>query len=170
MPRGGDMGVFIPLEDGALTALIDASGHGLAAYQVAQTARNTILNSSSYEPLVLMTELDYALRGGIGAAVAIARVYYDRIEYSGVGNVRTSVDLKPLISDPGVVGLRMRKPKKVTIGFAQNSWLLMHTDGIKRPSSILNGTAESATKLLIETCASDLDDAGVLLTRWRSEV
>ena len=60
-PRGGDMGVYIPLEDGALAAMIDASGHGLAAYSVAQTARNIILNHTSRDPVVILNDLNTAL-------------------------------------------------------------------------------------------------------------
>ena len=82
LPRGGDMGVVIQHNNGALAAPIDASGHGLAAYSVAQTARNTILNSSTRKPDVLLIELDSALRGSIGAAISVARIHLDTIEFA----------------------------------------------------------------------------------------
>jgi serine phosphatase RsbU (regulator of sigma subunit) len=50
IPRGGDTGVVVPDEDGVLAALVDASGHGLTAYAVAQIARRTLLQTSSREP------------------------------------------------------------------------------------------------------------------------
>ncbi len=161
------MGVFIPLEDGALAALIDASGHGLAAYSVAQTARNTILNSSTRKPDALLDELNNALRGSIGAAIFIARIHPSTIEFAGVGNVSASIGLKPLLGRAGVVGLRMRPPTLVTANLPPDSWFLMHTDGVSRPKSIPSGNAESAANTLMETCASGHDDAGILLARWR---
>jgi serine phosphatase RsbU (regulator of sigma subunit) len=167
LPRGGDMGVVIRLEDGALAALIDASGHGLAAYSVAQTARNTILNSSTHKPDVLLIELDNALRGSIGAAISVARIHLDTIEFAGVGNVNASIGLKPLLVRTGVVGLRMRTPTLVSTSLPPDSWFLMHTDGVSRPKSIPNGNAETAAKTLMESNASGHDDAGILLARWR---
>lgn len=169
MPRGGDMGVFIPLDDGALVALIDASGHGLAAYAVAQTARNTILDSTLHAPDVLLQELDDALRGTIGAAISIARVFPGRIDFSGVGNVRASIGGKPLLQRAGVVGVRMRPPKIVEASLPPDSWLLMHTDGVSRPTSIPHGSAETVADKLMDRCASGSDDAGILLARWRDE-
>jgi hypothetical protein len=168
-PRGGDMGVYVPLEDGALAALIDASGHGLAAYSVAQAARNTILESRSRAPDVLLQQLDEALRGTIGAAVSIARIYPDRIEFSGVGNVRASIGLKPLLLRAGVVGVRMRPPKNITASLPRDNWLFMHTDGVSRPTSIPHGSAETVANALLDSCGSDNDDAGILLVRWRDE-
>lgn len=163
------MGVVTPLEDGALAALIDASGHGLAAYSVAQTARNTILNSTSCEPNVLLHELHSALNGSIGAAISVARIHPDTVEFAGVGNVSASISLKPLLVCTGVVGLRMRTPKLVSASLPPNIWFLMHTDGVSRPRTVPNGNAETVSKALMETCASDHDDAGILLVRWRDE-
>ena len=167
-PRGGDLGVVIPLEDGALAVLVDASGHGLAAYAVAQTARNTILESGSRDPAALLTELDAALSGGIGAAVSVARVFADRLEFAGIGNVNASVGLKPLVVRPGVVGVRMRTPRVMSTDFPPDTWLLMHTDGVSRPRSIPGGSAESVATALMDDRGSDFDDSGILLLRWRA--
>ena len=50
-PRGGDAGIVIPAgDDGALAVLIDAAGHGLAAYVVAQKARETVYAHPDAEP------------------------------------------------------------------------------------------------------------------------
>ena len=71
-PRGGDAGVVIPSGDGALAVLIDAAGHGLAAYVVAQKARETIYAHPDAEPDELLLLLDASLKGGVGAAVSVA--------------------------------------------------------------------------------------------------
>jgi len=167
-PRGGDLGLVIPAPDGALAALIDASGHGLSAFKVAQQARNVLLGSTDWAPDALLCELDAALSGSIGAAISVARIYPDSVTFAGVGNVQASVDLSPLLVREGVVGLRMRTPRTVTVALTADAWLLMHTDGVKHPNAIPAGSAETSARTLVETRGSDHDDAGVLLARWRS--
>ena len=167
-PRGGDLGLVVPADDGALAVLIDASGHGLSAFKVAQTARDVVLDSYNWAPEKLLYQLDSALKGGIGAAISIARIYADKLIFAGIGNVQASIDLSPLIVREGVVGHRMREPKPVTATLPPDAWLLMHTDGVAHPASIPSGSAETAARTLVETHGSDHDDAGVLLARWRA--
>ena len=50
-----------------------------------------------------------------------------------------------------------------------DSWLLMHTDGVSRPTSIPHGSAETVADKLMDRCASGSDDAGILLARWRDD-
>ena len=165
MPRGGDAGVVIPREDGALAVLIDASGHGLAAYAVAQKARAAVLNSLSERPDTLIGELHEALKGTIGAAVSAVRIRNGSVDHAGVGNVQTSINLAPMLGQPGVVGHRMRTPRLTTAPLAPGQWLLMHTDGVSRPRSLPNGNAESVARKLMEQHGSDNDDAAILLLR-----
>jgi hypothetical protein len=166
-PRGGDAGVVVRGENGALAALIDATGHGLTAYAVAQTARRTLLQTSNREPDAVLQELDAALAGSIGAAVSVAHIRSRELAFAGVGNVSASVGLRPLLVRPGVVGRRMRKPTVVRVAFEPDTWLLMHTDGVSPPRTIPAGDAETAARVLVETQGSHHDDAGVLLVRWR---
>jgi len=165
-PRGGDTGLVIPLETGAVAALVDATGHGLAAYSVAQKARKTLLQSSLREPDIILYELHEALTGTIGAAISVARIREGSLEFSGVGNVNASVNLHPMLVRTGIVGQRMRTPEVVTVPFPENTWLVMYTDGISTPRSIPPGSAETAARKMVEAQGSDHDDAGVLLARW----
>jgi hypothetical protein len=162
--------MVLPSEDGALVALIDATGHGLTAYAVAQTARKTLLQSSSREPDALLQELDAALAGSIGAAISVAHIRLHELSFAGVGNVSASVGLRPLLVRAGVVGLRMRKPNVVRVRFEAGSWLLMHTDGVSQPRTIPVGSAETAARALVEGHGSHHDDAAVVLVRWRERL
>lgn len=170
LPRGGDLGLVSPLNDGALAALIDVTGHGLAAYSVAQTARNTILGNTFLQPDKLLEELHSTLWGTVGAAISLARIHYGFLDFVGVGNVRVLVGNRSLAAQPGIVGKRMRTPKLIRATFLRDTWLMMHTDGMSRPKSIPNGNAVTAANSLIDELASDYDDAGVLLLRWRNTV
>ena len=157
--------MVLPRQDGALVVLIDASGHGLSAYAVAQKARNVTLNSSSDRPDSLLNELHEALQGTVGAAISIARIRPGAIDHAAVGNIQTSIDLSPLMTQAGIVGSRMRSPKMTTASFEVGQWLLMHTDGVSRPDSLPNGNAETVAEKLMDLYGSDHDDAGIVLLR-----
>ncbi|CTQ53337.1 Stage II sporulation protein E (SpoIIE) [Roseibium album] len=169
-PRGGDMGLVIPLEDGALAALVDATGHGLPAYAVAQTVRKTLFDRTNFQPDVLLNDLDVVLEGSIGAAISLARIYSDRIDFAGVGNVNAIIGGNQLLVRTGIVGQRMRTPHLTTAAFPEDTWFVMYTDGVARPRSIPAGNAATASRQLIENAGSDHDDAGVLMARWKRPI
>ena len=169
-PRGGDFGLVIPSDDGALVALIDASGHGLSAYAVAQKARAVVLQHPLAQPLALLKLLDEGLRGSDGAAVSIARIHGETLTFAGVGNVAARVDTQRLTTQNGIVGHRMRTPALIEVPFPHGSWLLMHTDGIATPGHIPPGTAQTVVQTLVETHGSDTDDASALALRWQEKV
>lgn len=167
-PRGGDAGVVRLLDDGALLVLLDATGHGLPAYAVAQTARKMLLQTDFEEPGTVLNALNEALAGGLGAAVSVARIRGQEFEFAGVGNVSALVNGRHMLVRPGVVGQRMRTPRVEQIKFPVGTWLLLHTDGVSTPPGIPAGSAETAAREIVETHGSNHDDAGVLLARWRT--
>lgn len=166
-PRGGDAGVVIPSGDGALAVLIDAAGHGLAAYVVAQKARETVYAHSDAEPDELLLLLDAHLKGGVGAAVSVARLRGRELCFAGVGNVQASVSLRPLLVRVGIVGVRMRQPKIVRAALEENAWFVMHTDGVSSPDAIPSGAANMVATTLVDKYGATTDDAAVLALRWR---
>lgn len=169
-PKGGDAGVFVAHEDGALVALIDASGHGLSAYPVAQKARSIIKSHAHLEPDALLTLLDEGLKGTVGAAISIARIRKDTLTFAGIGNVSARIDAMRLVTNAGILGCRMRTPHVARMAFPCGAWLLMHTDGITSPSSIPPGNASAVAEALINTLGTETDDASVLALRWQQKV
>lgn len=169
-PRGGDSGLVIPLEDGALTALIDASGHGLAAYVVAQKARAVVLDNATLEPDALLYLLDKALTGTVGAAVSIARIRGNTLDFAGVGNVCARIDHYSLNVKVGVVGYRMRKPSVITLPFPTNAWFIMHSDGVSSPDAIPPGNAQAIVRSLVDMNGSEHDDASAVALRWQHKI
>ncbi len=169
-PRGGDAGVVIPCEDGALAVLIDGAGHGLSAYRIAQTARAAVYEHPDMEPAALLELLDETLKGTSGAAISVGRLRKDALSFCGVGNVRASIGLRPLQIREGIVGLRMREPKVVGAELKPDVWFLMHTDGVSPPTAIPAGPAAHVARALVESFGSLNDDAGVLALRWRASV
>jgi serine phosphatase RsbU (regulator of sigma subunit) len=168
-PRGGDVGVVVPVDGGAVAALVDASGHGLTAYAVAQTVRRLLLATTAREPDAILREIDEALRGTIGAAASVACLHDRTLAFAGVGNVAASVGARHLVVRGGVLGQRSRPGAPVHVPFEPGTWLLMHTDGVSRPGPIPSGAAEHAARALVEAHGSLHDDAAVLLLRWRED-
>lgn len=167
--RGGDFGMVIPREGGALAALVDASGHGLSAYAVALTARR-VISASSDDPIEeIFGKLDAALHGTIGAAISIATITEDSLAFAGVGNVSAYVGGHELPTRFGVVGQHPRPPVVSEVALPVDTWLLMHTDGVRTPDAVPRGAAEPAAAALIKSHGQPHDDAAVLLLRWRQE-
>lgn len=165
-PRGGDIGVVTSFEDGMLAALIDASGHGLEAYAVAQKARSIILEYSNLMPDQLLLILNEELRNSIGAAASIVRIRHEQLDFSGIGNVGAYLDRKPLIVKYGVLGSRMRTPEVITRNFPKQAKFLMHTDGVSSSCvSFFDSdySAELAVKKLVEKYGSHHDDASAFV-------
>lgn len=168
-PRGGDVAMVIPSDDGALAVLIDASGHGLAAYVVAQKARQTVQKNAHLEPDTLLNLLNDALTGTVGAAVSIARIRGNTLYFAGVGNVSARVNDYSLHAKVGVVGSRMRRPEIITVPFPTEAWLLMHSDGVSTPNFTPHGSALAIVRKLIEA-SSDHDDASAVALRWQTRI
>jgi Stage II sporulation protein E (SpoIIE) len=169
-PLGGDTGVIVPNEEGALVALVDATGHGLMAYGVAMKARATILSHTEAAPDELLLLLDKELRGTDGAAISIVRVRGHQIEFSGIGNVSVRVNEQQFLPKIGIVGYRMRTPVLSRAKLPRGSWLLLHTDGVSTPGALPRGSARTVARALVEECGSMQDDAAVLALRWQEKI
>ena len=168
-PRGGDFGMVRSMGEGYLVAMVDATGHGLDAYAVAQKARHALAATKHTDPERILRDLDDVLRGTIGAAISVARLLPDEVIFSGVGNVSGFVGDRPLLVRTGVVGPNMRTPTAQRVELKSGTWLMMHTDGVKRPPEIPRGSAETAVRSIMEKYGGTHDDASVLLARWREE-
>jgi serine phosphatase RsbU (regulator of sigma subunit) len=161
------MGLVIPNPQGALAVLLDASGHGLEAYAVAQKARQTVLANAHLSPSDLLWALDDCLQHSIGAAAAVARWQHDQLEFCAIGNVNARLILashpQTLKVKVGVLGLRMRTPDPQRLSFPTGACLVMHTDGVSLPDSVPRGHAKVLAQSLVEQYGSQHDDASVLV-------
>jgi len=166
-PLGGDLGVIRPLDDGALVALVDAVGHGLTAYSAAQTARHTLMTTSSEAPEVVLAELDAALQGSVGAVAAVARIFPNRVVFAGIGNVAAWCAGQRLLLREGVLGQRFRTPRVSEHALPAGQWLILASDGISSAKVPLpSGAAETAARAIVESAGKAHDDAAVLAARW----
>ena len=168
-PRGGDSGMVIAHDDGALAVLIDATGHGLSAYAVAQKARTIIQAHALCDPDELLLHLNEGLRGTDGCAAAVAQIHDEVLRFAGIGNIGVRLNQRHLHSKTGIVGQRMRTPEVAQYPFPVGAFLVMHSDGVSTPSAIPAGDARSIVHKLVEGRGSMQDDASALAIGWQEK-
>jgi anti-sigma regulatory factor (Ser/Thr protein kinase) len=122
--------------EGWLTVMVaDGLGHGVDAEGPSRMAVETFLASKSETPARIIALAHDALRGGRGAAVAVARIEGAEVRYAGVGNIAGSVIeesvARHMVSHPGIVGHQMARVQEFTYAWSDRSLLVMASDGIR---------------------------------------
>lgn len=122
----------------ALAALlVDGLGHGQAAYEAAVACVDTWCQDGMREPVALMDELNAAMLGTRGGAVAMARydATGDVLRYTGIGNISGSLQAheasRGLASHPGIVGAQSRRAQPFDFPQVGGRLLVMHSDGLQ---------------------------------------
>jgi anti-sigma regulatory factor (Ser/Thr protein kinase) len=132
--RCGDA-IALSTAPGARTvAVVDGLGHGPEAADAADIAIDVFRRSPGRPLPEHLTAIHRALRQTRGAAVALARIHADRLEFCGVGNVGglvlTAGRTHPLLSMPGVVGFALPATHLRVVPLAEHDLIVLHTDGI----------------------------------------
>lgn len=117
----------------ALFAVIDVLGHGPEASVVAKLAVDALdsVPEDQSVPEIIWT-LHQALRHTRGAAAMICRRWGSELEGCGVGNVmlRAEGAALPVMCTPGVLGVRLRKPRLFSGKLEAGARLVIFSDGI----------------------------------------
>ena len=122
-------------EDMVTLMVCDGLGHGAAASQAAAEACRAA-SGNMHPPAMLIHQIDAAMRGTRGAALALARV--DRVagmvDFAGVGNIAASVcgaqRRHQLVSHNGIVGATMNRVQAFTTPWEAGSLFIAHSDGM----------------------------------------
>ncbi|MEU6812815.1 ATP-binding SpoIIE family protein phosphatase [Streptomyces sp. NPDC046831] len=135
--HSGDAWSWARAGDRVTLMLADGLGHGPGAARASTAAVETLHRCAHLTPADLLRQLDAALRGTRGAAVALAQVDLraQRLRFAGVGNVgarlRAGDTWRALLSKPGIVGAHL----PTTLPEHQAPWgagclLILHSDGL----------------------------------------
>jgi anti-sigma regulatory factor (Ser/Thr protein kinase) len=142
LPRIGEVvsgdGWSVRVTDRGATLLLmcDGLGHGLGAADAADAAKVGFRQSKALTPEPLMDDLHRALRGTRGAAVAVVRIDPEerRLRFAGVGNIagffRWRDGQTRTVSQNGVVGHNMSKPKEYEYVYGGDLLAVFHSDGL----------------------------------------
>lgn len=132
--RCGDA-IALSAAAGARTiVVVDGLGHGPDAADAADSAIDAFGRGPGRPLPEHLTTIHRALRHTRGAAVALARIWPDRLEFCGVGNVGglvlTAGRTHPLLSMPGIVGFALPATHLRVIPLTEHHLVVLHTDGI----------------------------------------
>jgi anti-sigma regulatory factor (Ser/Thr protein kinase) len=180
----GDRPFALEHGDHLLVGIIDATGHGLAAHDLAVQLCAHLRELLSHgpttpEPSELLAGLHERSIGTPGAAVSVAHIDLRQgaITYLAIGNTRAAVlGAKSFrgVSRDGVLGRRWPTPFVQRSRLAPGDLLLVWTDGLPEnltqtmTTDLRHGLelADVAVRV-IASQARDHDDAGLLLLRWQ---
>lgn len=128
----GDTVVVRPWGTGSLIAVIDALGHGPNAAKVAKVATDWLdVAESGTNVTDAVHGLHKALAGTRGAAGLLFFVAAAGIEVCSVGNVELRSQSKlPFVLTPGVLGVRLNRPKTSTLAAPMVERFVLFSDGI----------------------------------------
>ena len=177
----GDAVVFRRLDGGALlVALLDASGHGPRAHELAVrlVARINAHERPQVQPL--LEDLHLACRGTEGAAAGLASIdpVAGVLTYACLGNVRAQL-FGPAsgerawsgVSRDGVLGDRFPTPFVQQLRLLPGQLLLLYSDGVSESlrqfRGRLPGAAEAGAvaRAVVGQCGRDVNDAACAAVR-----
>lgn len=133
--------------DTNLTILVaDGLGHGHDAAEASLQAVKVLQKEPEAFPNRILQSSHQQMRGGRGAAVAVAKidVHSEELRYCGVGNIAGSIfseeKRQHLLSHNGIVGTNMQKVQEFVHKWTDESLVIMHSDGIGTRWSLDNYT------------------------------
>ncbi|WNE98203.1 SpoIIE family protein phosphatase [Streptomyces luomodiensis] len=131
----GDARAIVDTGSARTAVVLDGLGHGRAAAEAAQAALGAFHTDPDRPLPEVVTRMHRVLRHTRGAAVGLLRLYPDRADYCGIGNIRAlalsheGVSYR-LTGQPGVVGWEMPAPRVHGFPLPQGSTAVLHSDGI----------------------------------------
>ena len=132
----GDDWSIRTLPGAMLMMVADGLGHGALANEAAQEASRVLSETRYFEPHKILDEVHGVLKKTRGAAVAVAKLDFDKglLRFAGVGNISGSVvsphSSRGLASHNGTLGQHATRFQEFTYPWEANSILIMHSDGL----------------------------------------
>lgn len=177
--RSGDLAVFAPSSAGGLVACIDGLGHGDAAAEAAELAREILEAHVEYPPQQLLDRCHQELRRTRGAVMTLA--WFDlaarTMAWTGVGNVEARFvpagDEGGRYDSPvvlgGVVGYNLPQVRVGTVPLAPGDAVVMATDGVSADfaeSMVAGLSAQDLAERVLERHGKGTDDALAVVVRY----
>ncbi len=168
--------------DGLWLAVVDGSGHGPAAFEVAQTTLKILEAGSFLSPADGVRRCHQALLGTRGCVMALFQLNPEArtMTWVGVGNIAgvllhregNPVALREsLAMQEGGIGMHLPSLRPVTLAFQPGDWLVLTTDGVR--SNFVAGVREAGSSQeladsLLKLYSRGSDDALVAVIRYSS--
>ena len=173
----GDQVTVTPVADGCLIAIIDVTGHGPKAHNLATYLSSYVKTYATNRLELLMQKLHTAAKDTVGASIGL--IYIDtvrsQVSYLGVGNTEILVLSARNwrgISKEGIVGLRLPSLSLQVRPFQQSDMIILHSDGLslssvsKELAKLNYKDASSIANYLVEKSGKIHDDASCVVIKW----
>lgn len=161
-----------------VAAVIDGLGHGKEAHLASQLAKEQIILKAGQSVDMLLKHMDAGTRGtrGIVASVVSIDTEYNKVEYSGIGNIEgyivSSNEKKNLLSYGGIIGHNMRTPRVFEYSFNPGDYICLSSDGItskwRHEDFNPQDHPQSIAENLLTNYARNNDDATILIIRYHT--
>jgi anti-sigma regulatory factor (Ser/Thr protein kinase) len=159
--------------------LCDGLGHGPDAAAVTQRALAVFAAESTRSAVGQVEAIHQALQGTRGAAIAVATVGGESVDFVGIGNISGRVwlddEARHLLSQHGIAGHQARKLQAFPQRWGKGGLLLLHSDGLgtrwtlesypalrHRHPSLIAG-------VLYRDCTRGKDDVTVVVIKEKEE-
>jgi hypothetical protein len=127
----------LSLKNGRTELLVaDGLGHGPDAAAAADLALDLFQRAAAAAPAAVLEGAHDTLRSTRGAAVAIVAIEpgLDRLVFAGAGNIAgrliTGVSDRGLMSQPGTLGVQIRRLQDTVHDWPEHAILVLYSDGI----------------------------------------
>ncbi|MEW5847407.1 MAG: SpoIIE family protein phosphatase [Myxococcota bacterium] len=165
----GDVAHHATEGDRHLLAVVDALGHGAVAHGVAQLAVAFLRGARASQGVEQIVEgLHLALRQTRGAAAAVCVLEGNTLSGCSVGNValRAERSRLGLVATPGVLGVRLHRPRVFQSRLDAPDRLCIFSDGVSSRLDLKQVSSQplrGAARRILEQFGHPHDDATVLL-------
>jgi serine/threonine protein phosphatase PrpC len=170
----GDQCFHQEKESLVFVGVIDGLGHGPKAHEAAMAAQDYFAENLSVDLVGMLhgcSKAIYHTRGVVAAMLCID-TNAKTLRHAGVGNIQFhSLSREPIrpVSQPGIVGSRIRKVIETQYQLHPADLLVLHSDGISSRFDIEDMRCKSARQVanqLIERFAKQHDDASCAVVRF----
>jgi anti-sigma regulatory factor (Ser/Thr protein kinase) len=122
----------------ALLMVVDGLGHGVLAADAAREAERVLSGAKVDSICEIVQDMHGGLRKTRGAALAVAKIDFEKrlLSFAGVGNISASIvamgSSRSIASHNGIVGHQMSRLQEFSFPWKPDSILVMHSDGLGR--------------------------------------
>ncbi|MGA6107828.1 SpoIIE family protein phosphatase [Pseudomonas solani] len=172
----GDLAFMRAGPDGVSLVLIDVSGHGASAHQLARALEAVLQQTPEQEPTRLLQLLHQHCIGTRGAAAGVALVNGERgeLSYAGIGNTRICLRGREAwrgVSRDGVLGERYPTPLLQRQPIDSGDVVMLYSDGVSETLNLRDGLLDlgadpaSLARQVITHSGRSTDDASCIVLR-----
>lgn len=172
----GDLAFTRAGPDGVSLVLIDVSGHGASAHQLARALEAVLQQTPEQEPTRLLQLLHQHCIGTRGAAAGVALVNGERgeLSYAGIGNTRICLRGREAwrgVSRDGVLGERYPTPLLQRQPIDSGDVVMLYSDGVSETLNLRDGLLDlgadpaSLARQVITHSGRSTDDASCIVLR-----